>query len=211
MAAIMLLPLTVFGQGTWEVPDAGKLTSQQQNKAKEAEEYQYARYLGNVVPEVDGQVVWEKTYTNTKSADDNYATMLSFLSAMTEEENQIKGERGSKVSIVNIEEHMIVAQFQEWMVFTSNFLNLDRTRFIYTLTAECHDNAVKVKLFRISYWYEEQRNGGERYKAEEWITDKYALNKKGTRLSRISGKFRRKTVDRVEIILNNIGVCLNAQ
>ena len=40
------------------------------------------------------------------------------------------------------------------------------------------------------------------YKAEEWITDKLAVNKKGTRLYPRSGKFRRMTVDRVEAIFN---------
>ena len=77
--------------------------------------------------------------------------------------------------------------------------------------SECYDNKVKVTIFRISYWYDEERDGGERFKAEEWITDKYALNKKHTRLAKISGKFRRKTVDRVEQIYNNIGVILMAQ
>ena len=40
------------------------------------------------------------------------------------------------------------------------------------------------------------------YKAEEWITDKVAVNKKGTKLYPRSGKFRRMTVDRVEEIFN---------
>ncbi len=41
---------------------------------------------------------------------------------------------------------------------------------------------------------------GVPYKAEEWITDKEAVNKKGTKLYPRSGKFRRKTIDRVENI-----------
>jgi len=40
------------------------------------------------------------------------------------------------------------------------------------------------------------------YKAEEWITDQYGLNKKKTKLARVSGKFRRKTIDRVDYLFN---------
>ena len=39
------------------------------------------------------------------------------------------------------------------------------------------------------------REGKEKYTAEEWITDKYALNKSQTKLVRGLAKWRRKTVD----------------
>ena len=63
----------------------------------------------------------------------------------------------------------------------------------------------------INDWYEEQRNGGSRFKAEEWITDENALNKKRTKLAKISGKFRVKTVDRVQDIFDHIGSGILAQ
>ena len=47
-----------------------------------------------------------------------------------------------------------------------------------------------------------------KYKAEEWITNKYAVNKKGTKLLPISGKFRRKTVDRMNELMGNIHIAL---
>ncbi len=208
IAIIMMMPLMAMAQNTWEKPETEKKERTALISSKKDKEYEYAKYLGNVVPEVNGEVVWEKTFNNSKNADENYAAMLSFLTGMTQEEDQLKG---STISIVNKAEHKIVAHFEEWMVFTNSFLSLDRTRFIYTLVTECKDNQVYVKIFRISYWYEEQRDGGERFKAEEWITDKYGLNKKHTRLAKISGKFRRKTVDRIEQIYNNIGVSLMAQ
>ena len=199
---LMCLPLLSQAQGNWERPETQATTTPTSKPG-----YAYAKYVGNVVPEVNGEVVWEKTFTNAKSADENYAASLSFLNAMTKEEGQID----SKVSLVNREERKIACSFEEWMVFTNKLLSLDRTRFIYTLVAECADHSVKVKIFRIRYWYDEQRNGGEHYTAEEWITDKWALNKKKTRLSRMSGKFRRKTVDRVEEIFANIKNALMAE
>ena len=41
-------------------------------------------------------------------------------------------------------------------------------------------------------------------RAEEWITDKEGLNKSKTKLSKISGKFRRKTIDRKDEIFATI-------
>lgn len=212
LAMLLLLPLAAVAQNTWEKPEEQKKSENKSTKETttkaNGEEYQYARYLGNVVPVVNGEVVWEKTYANSKTAEENYAAMLNYLTAMTKEEGQLEN---SNVSLVNKAEHKIVCHFEEWMVFTNSFLSLDRTRFIYTLIAECKDRQVYVKIFRINYWYEELRNGGYRYKAEEWITDEYALNKKHTRLAKISGKFRRKTVDRVEELLNNIAVVIGAE
>ena len=61
---------------------------------------------------------------------------------------------------------------------------------------------VSLVLTQISYYYNEDMDGknGVLYKAEEWITDKEAVNKAGTKLYPRSGKFRRFTVDRVEEI-----------
>ena len=205
MTAILLcLSLATWAQGTWERPQQAAPAQTATNTG----EYEYAKYLGNVVPVVNGEVIWEKTFTNQKDAGQNYETMLKFLTAMTTEEGQLKE---STVSLVNKEEHKIVCRFQEWLVFKNSLLALDRTRLIYQLIAECNDGKVKVTIFRINYWYEEERDGGSRYKAEEWITDEWALNKKKTRLAKISGKFRRKTVDRMEEIFQNISNCLDAQ
>ena len=52
-----------------------------------------------------------------------------------------------------------------------------------------------MTMTRIRYWYDENRDGGEKYTAEEWITDDMALNKKKTKLAPICGKFRRETID----------------
>ena len=46
----------------------------------------------------------------------------------------------------------------------------------------------------------------EKYKAEEWITDKYALNKAKTKLVRGLAKWRRKTVDFADDIFMDVAV-----
>ena len=45
---------------------------------------------------------------------------------------------------------------------------------------------------------------GMSVKADDWITDKHALNKKKTKLYKGSGKFRRKTIDRKDNIFGKI-------
>lgn len=209
IAMMLLATMPAIAQNTWEVPEQQKQQKKDNaGKAAADDEYKYTYYLGDVVPVVNGEVVWQKTFNNSKTADENYAAMLSLLTEMTKEEGQLKE---STVSLVNKNEHKIVCHFEEWMTFKNTFLSLDRTRFIYTLMAECENQQVKVTIFRLNYWYEEQRNGGMRYKAEEWITDKNALNKKHTKLAKISGKFRVKTVDRIKEIFDRIGTSILAR
>ena len=62
----------------------------------------------------------------------------------------------------------------------------------------------------IVYLYDEERDP-QTYYAEEWITDRYGLNKKQDKLARVSGKFRRKTIDRKDYLFNKFNTALNAQ
>ena len=58
-----------------------------------------------------------------------------------------------------------------------------------------------------AYRYDVQGNVSD-LSAEQWITDKYALNKKQTRLLPVSGKFRRATVDRKNSIFEGFAQAL---
>jgi colicin import membrane protein len=62
-------------------------------------------------------------------------------------------------------------------------------------------------MTRIYYLYDEERDA-QNFKAEEWITDRYGLNKKQTKLARVSGKFRRKTIDRKDYLFKKFEVLL---
>ena len=65
-------------------------------------------------------------------------------------------------------------------------------------------------MTRIYYLYEEERNP-QTYKAEEWIDDKNALNKKQDKLLRVSAKFRRKTIDRKDYLFRKFDELLNGK
>lgn len=95
------------------------------------------------------------------------------------------------------------ARYEEWLVFRNNAISLDRTRFYYVLIAKCQNGKVTIEMCHIKYFYEEERNP-QRYKAEEWITDEEAVNKKNTKLLPFSGKFRRKTIDRKDYLFDKL-------
>ena len=197
---VFALPLSLAAQGTWEVPETKKDATTKTSKAAAEDEYKWKKYLGDVVPMVDGQVEWQATFHNQLTAAENYSLMLDYLTQQTQAESSLPQ---SRVQLVNPTEHKLVCHFEEWMIFTSTLLILDRTRFIYTLACDCADNEVSVKLMRLSYVDDENNTvkGSIKHKAEEWITDRYAVNKKRTRLLKISGKYRRFTVDRMEEVL----------
>ena len=208
----LCLPMAALAQ--WELPSDNQQSQTAQGSPQastqaqqDTKEYKYAYYVGDVVPMVDGQVVWERTFTNEASADANYEAMLAYLNELTHEENQTDQ---SMVALVNKAEHSIACRMQEWVTFSSGLLSLDRSKMVYTLAVFCTDGSVRVKAYRIHYIYPQQHRKDELYLAEEWITDEYAVNKKHTRLLPHSGKFRRKTVDRMEELMKNFELRVKA-
>ena len=112
------------------------------------------------------------------------------------------------MSLVNREQHTIVATINEWLLFKSTAIMLDRAQMKYVFTAECSDGKVLVQLSRFKYLYGEKPSKQLTYKAEEWITDEVAVNKKNTRLYPVSAKFRRKTIDRKDELFARVKATL---
>ena len=207
VALLALCPIVGMAQkNVWEIPD-----QPQQQVVKKATPTVDKKYLAGAVPEVNGEVVFtlDKDVPGM-SADSIYSKVYDVISQIVEEGKSQDLQPAGRIAAVNKSEHTIAARLKEWLVFSSNFISLDRTVFNYTLVAQATDGHIHVTLDRISYAYEMDRKDTEglKVKAEEWITDQYALNKKGTKLSRISGKFRRKTIDRKDNIFERIDAAL---
>ena len=166
-----------------------------------------AKYLEpNAVPVVDGKVCWETvSEAPGKSAQQIYEILKNQLVKMTKEPNQIEN---STLAIHDSVKYELGAVFHEWLVFKDATLVLDRTQFNFQLLVYCADGKADVKMTRISYDYDLNRKPTH-YSAEEWITDKYAVNKKHTKLYPVSAKFRRKTIDRKDYIFNKFNTLLN--
>jgi len=198
MAVLLLAASAVQAQDSqWTKPQQSADAKQQKTLlGKQATDD--SKYLAGAVPEVDGKVVFSRQISAPgKSAAQVYDLLQARLQQMAQAEGQIKSE----VAIVNPSTREIGATFEEWMVFKKSAIVLDRTRFYYTLHVQCSDGRADVTISRLRYLYEEERDP-QRLTAEEWITDREALNKKQTKLLKLSAKFRRKTVDRMDEVLN---------
>ena len=194
----MLMPMLATAQdNTWE-------RIEQEPVEKENPDAKYL--VKGIVPEVDGKVCFETNIKAPgKSAEEIYRILLQQLEKMVKEPNQIAN---SIVAIKDSVNHELGAVFHEWLVFKNVALSLDRTQMNFQLLVYCKDGEADVKMTRITYDYDTERNP-QHYTAEKWITDKYAVNKKGTKLYPISGKFRRKTIDRKDFIFNKFDSLLN--
>lgn len=172
-----------------------------------------SEYLApGVVPEVDGKVVFSKEISAPgKSVEDLYTVLSSFAALRFEanaargnwrEPNFFKNIEYAKVTEADKNAGKIVAQGAEEMIFSNRALSKDYTHVYYRFTGEAKNGSVKVTISNIAYVYVGSQET-ERIPAEDWITDKEAINKKG-QLRRISGKFRVKTVDLFNEIADEI-------
>lgn len=207
VSIFFLVPQLMMAQNVWEKPAEqtepakAEQVKQKAPTAKELQRKADQPYLKGAIQVVDGKVEFDTTVNCTgKTAAEIYDHMITYMTNMTKQDNKTKE---SAVVLVNKHEHVIVSRLSEWLVFKANFISLDRTLFNYTVVTTCRDGAIDVKVYRISYKYN-TAGKEETYSAEEWITDEYAVNKKNTKLLPITGKFRRKTIDRVHNIFGDI-------
>ena len=158
-----------------------------------------SKYLRGAVPERNGIVTFTQTFSVPgKTQAQLYAAIQPYVKRLVE-----AGRQDLRTRVVSDADNNIVANIEEIMTFKKKFLNWDHTYFRYLISAECTPDAkVKMTITKISYYYgfDQEGNNGEVFKAEEWISDKEAINKAGTKLLPRSAKFRRKTVDRVDEI-----------
>ena len=202
MMLLTFAPMVLWAQdNTWERPDDEEV----EVKAKKEKVNKDQKYLQGAVPMVNGKVVFSKHIDAPgKTADQLYAIVKKYMEKMLTEKNQIN----SKLLTTDSVNNQITGVFEEWLVFKKTAIVLDRTRFTYALEAVCQDGRVNIQISHIRYLYDEERQP-QRFTAEEWISDKEAVNKKNTKLLPLSGKFRRKTIDRKDFLFNKFESLLN--
>lgn len=150
-----------------------------------------AKYLEGSVPEVEGKVVFEKELTFPQASKASiYDIALEWAQKRFSKEN-------NRVVFSDKESGDLAAVGEEFLVFASSALSLDRTLMSYRLIIDCEDNKANIKVNGIRYEYNvSYQRDPERYTAEEWITDKSAISK--GKLNRINGKFRKGTIDYID-------------
>ena len=208
IAIMFCLPIAVLAQSEWDELEYEAPASKSKSKSKSVSETHNPdqKYLVGAVPLVDGRVLFEKEISAPgKSAAQVFSIVEAYMTKMTTQKNQFEQ---SHITLRDTLKTTVNGAYQEWLVFKNKPLELDRTRFLYNLSAECHDGKVILRLGHIYYLYDEERVPTT-YKAEEWITDEYGLKKNKQKLSRVTGKFRRKTIDRKDYIFGKIEELLN--
>lgn len=197
-------PATTASQGSgWLIPTATKKETPkpaaQVNGAKLKEDPKYLE--GAITFDEQGKIVFDtEIEAPGKSAAQLYDLVFDYMSGLTQD----KESKASRMALVNKDEHIIVNTMDEWLVFSNSFISLDRTECKYNLIAKITDGKVSLSINHINYIYEEGRQTGFKLPAEEVIIDKVALTKKKNDLARIFGKFRKKTIDRKDLIFNEI-------
>ena len=167
-----------------------------------------SKYLEGAVPVIDGKVTFSTSIkAKGMTQAQIYETVLNWANKRFQPNNNLN----PKILYSNPDKSEIIAGGEEYIVFSSNFISLDRTRIYYHLIINCENENCILTMTRIHYWYEEDNDGGYKYKAETWITDKEALNKAKDKFAKVSGKFRKETIDYKDKLFNEIRNQLNGE
>lgn len=144
------------------------------------------KYLAGAVPEEDGKVVFKKEFSLPGTSQEViYDCIHKWM-----EERLKKNNNNSRVVYTDSDGGVISGAVEEYLVFKSSALSLDRAMMQYQINAACSTGQCILEVERIRYTYDD-----EKITAEEYISDKNALNKSQTKLVRGLSKFRIKTVD----------------
>ncbi len=161
------------------------------------------KYLAGAVTEEDGKVVFTREIeTRSLLPEQTYELISQWL------EEQVVNENTRIVYSDKAKGNIVIAG-EEYLVFSRTALSLDRTLATYRLFVYCQEGKCILKLGNLRYQYNvSYQKEPEKYVAEEWITDKYALSR--GKLNRISGKFRVATIDFADKLFEDATASLGA-
>lgn len=159
-----------------------------------------AQYHLGAVPVVNGKVAFEEVIqAEGLSAEEIETRVNEWIKRRFTKPTVIRSMRFDSE-----QPNTTIVKSEEYIVFKNTFLVLSRARIYYYLTITAEDGQCTFNMSRITYWYDdEDEKGGIKMKAENWITDEMAFNKKG-RLKKFEGKFRRKTIDLKELLIEEL-------
>ena len=175
--------------------------------AQKAKEGSDKRYLAGAVPTVNGFVQFDKQYyakNKTKAAIMD--SLRNFIQTqLIDGPDQLPQAR---ITEITPEDGIIAASIEEYMYFKRTNWQIHRVHFYYQLIFKVKDGEFTATMRNLHYRSDPEVTAGdfdEDRRAENWITDDAALTKNGTKLARISGKFRTHTIDRKNEIFRNAG------
>ena len=160
------------------------------------ENYNIEKYLkAGAVPTVGGKVV----FTDSVSIVDGYTAEQVNTLARAWVDSFLKGKDAARNRVVKEENGRIDVMAQQEIVFANNAFSYDKALMNYVVTLNSVPDKCVISISRISYNYNDGTTT-EVIMAEDYITYENSVNKKGTRLNPMTGKFRRKTIDAADEI-----------
>ena len=171
------------------------------------------RYAAGTVPVVDGFVRFDRTYSLQGQSRRQIAEIIKdFVQReLVDGPEQLPQAR---ITEYDPETGTVAASIEEYMYFKRTNWQIHRVRFYYQFVAQVQDGQAQIELRRLHYRYDPEVTAGDfddDRRAEDWITDEHALAKNGTKLARISGKFRTFTIDRKDEIFDHLAKAFAGQ
>ena len=149
------------------------------------------RYMAGAVPEVDGKVVLTRTVDVPAglTLQEVMNRVDAWLVRCTKDERMHYNQRLPQTA-----DNELQHSYSMELTFSKSFLAHDFAEMAYVLAVRYDGGQIIMEMSHINYKYNEN-NKLNKYTAEEMIIDKYALNKKKTKLIFGFKKFRMKTID----------------
>lgn len=170
--------------------------------AQEDESENSKNYLAGAVPEKEGKVVFSKEFNlSGLSKDQVFDKMMDWMGKRLKKNNNT-----SRVIYSDKEKAILAGYGEEYIIFKSSSLSLDRALIKYQIVATCLPEKCIMNIEKIYYDYEKDK----KIPAEQQITDKEALNKDKTKLIRGYAKFRIKTIDFVDALFSHLQKAIGA-
>lgn len=150
-----------------------------------------SRYMAGAVPEVNGKVVLTRTVEVPAglTLQEVMNRVDAWLVRCTKDERMHYNQRLPQTA-----DNELQHSYSMELTFSKSFLAHDFAELAYVLAVRYEGGELIMEMSHINYKYNEN-NKLTKYTAEEMIIDKYALNKKKTKLIFGFKKFRMKTID----------------
>lgn len=166
-----------------------------------------SKYLSGAVPEVDGKVVFSRTVSVNKPITDD--RLFDLMEKWANKEYAVQDDSRQRVLLSDKGDKSIAVQGDMPLVFKKSALSLDQSRMLFQLILQIKGGKCEAVVRSIKYEYNDAGRKVSVFPAEETITDKYALHKKGDKLNNYYNKFRIHTVDSIDALFDKIDVYLN--
>lgn len=157
------------------------------------------KYGKGAVKEVNGIVTFQKSL-DVQGNSDAYESVLTWAKGRFNPPTV----KTAKIARESKDDKAFTFISNEMLVFKLTDFFSDESEISYTFRVSVEGNSVKVTMSDIAYRYD-----GRSFKAEDWISDKESINKKGTKFISTTKKFRIKTIDLYEDLCSQISQVLD--